>query len=102
MTNITFDHIIYALVALNAADAVVTYYVLKNRDAEEANVGLAKIMDKIGNGPALLLKILAVAVAGYFYLGKEVSDLTYYSGVVAVVAYVGVLIWNVRLYRRIK
>ena len=100
--DITFDQMIYALIALNVVDALITYYVITKLDAEEANGFLQKIMLKIGTGPALLLKVAAVTYLAYSYLGQPVTDSTRYLTAAVIVLYVGVLLWNLNLARNLR
>lgn len=95
MTDTTIWIVVIAL--LQAADAYLTAHILKH-DGRELNPVMDWVFDRIGVVPGLIIT-KTLFVAGLIAI---VPYAPIYVYVVIAIAYVGLVIWNVSEYRKIK
>jgi hypothetical protein len=81
---------LYLLIALQLLDLATTYYAVEKQGKREANKLLAKLFDRIGVVPTLLLTKGAVIV------GLLMVDLHEYVLLALIALYVAVIINNVK------
>lgn len=93
----TLHPLIWAIFALQALDAVTTIVALKKGGAE-ANPLAAKIFGAVGVIPgAIAVKLFVVGVVWHFR-----SDMQTWAMAAAVVAYVAIIVNNIKVIRRQK
>jgi len=91
------EKLLIALIALNVLDAFLTVRILKD-GGRELNPIMAKMMDRIGDVPALLLsKAVMVAIMAYILNSIPYQVMLALCGV-----YVGVVAWNIKTLRKIN
>lgn len=97
MTTILF----IALLAALAADAGTTLYGIKRAGLKEANILPAKLMDRFGVVPVVVVAKGILAAAGAAALWLWPDDGQWFAGVVAA-GHIGVTVWNVAKIRRAR
>jgi hypothetical protein len=91
------EKLLIALIALNVLDAILTVRILKD-GGNELNPIMAKMMDRIGDVPALVV-VKASMLGALAYLLPTIP----YRAMLALCGfYIGVVLWNVKTLKELN